>query len=132
MKWMPKLTIAFCAVLVLLSCKKETENNSPDDRFEGLWVESGLKKDTLLVTKPENYSSLGPMLFLHHDGAAAIPFSYRFNSTGDTITLSDLTASSTEGLNVKYKVTLSEKTFSINKFHASLPEGAPLIFNRVR
>ena len=128
-----KLLSILFIISIAASCKKEKEDDNVQERFIGLWVESSVKKDTLLVAEGENSGMLGPMIFLNSNGKPGIPFSFRFNNAADTIILTDLSASSTLRHNVPYKITFSNNTFSINKFHPYLPhEVAPLSFYIVR
>ena len=126
-----KLLAALCCIGLVISCKKEKKDDTPGGQFIGLWVESGAKKDTLVVTEGENPGIAGPMLFLHSNGVT-YPFQYRFNNSQDSIILTDMTASSTLRHNVPYKIVFQQNQFTIKKFHAVLPETDPLTFYKVR
>lgn len=127
----PLLLIVLLLAIFTSGCKKE-KSGEDGGGLVGLWVESSLKRDTVLVTAGEKGGVAGPMLLLYPDKRLAIPFAFQLNNAGDSITLSDLTASATDRYNVTYQIKVGEKAFEINKFHPSLPEGSPLLFNRVR
>lgn len=119
--------IVFAALLIagFISCKKDKTDDSVEGRFQGSWIESSARQVTLVVTKDAGGDASTPNLFLNV-GSTGYPFVYRFNSSGDSIYLS-----SSEGLNKPYKITFSEKSFTIKKFHSVLPDSEQLTFNKV-
>lgn len=115
--------LLFCFV----SCKKETDDGSINSKFQGAWRESSAENVTLVVSK-NPYAAPDINTFNLVIGSLGYPFTYRFNTTGDSIILS-----SGEGLNKPYKITFDEnyRTFTIKKFHSTLPDLDPITFNKV-
>lgn len=123
------LILSVAVLIAAASCKKEKSDNSINGRFQGNWIESSAKQSTLVVTTDPNGTADTPNLFLT-SGGVGYPMIYRFNSSGDTIYLS---TSATEQ-NVPYKITFTAdyQSFTIKKFHATLPAVDPVTFNRLK
>lgn len=127
-----KLLSLFVALTISLSfvaCKKEKADNSVNGKFQGTWIESSAKQIMLVVTTDPEGNANTPNLFLN-SGDVGYPMIYKFNNAGDTIYLS----TSASELNVPYKITFSGdgQSFSIKKFHTTLPNIDPVTFNRAK
>ncbi|HOZ97760.1 MAG TPA: hypothetical protein PLS07_03230 [Niabella sp.] len=131
MKFISAGYLFFILLTLMFSCKKdEAIPQTNEARFIGLWVESSAKKDTVLVTQGDGET--GPVLFLYPNGKLAIPFTYSFYANGDSVKLSNMSSSNMADRNVPYKIIFPDnQTFTINRFHSSLPAQQPLTFNRV-
>lgn len=121
----------FSLLITLFSCKKENADDSVNGRFQGTWVEKTERKATLVVDKPPVGDEMLPAMMLNissGSGVTGYPFTYKFNDAGTEITFS-----SNEGVNKKYAITFSNnnKTFSIKKFHSTLPNIDPVVFDKI-
>lgn len=115
----------------IISCKKDKTDNSVDGKFQGTWIERSGKKITIVVSKNPDGNENAPNFFLNLDNNVGYPFVYKLNDAGDVIFLSNKTSTDPSDQNVPYNITFSQKSFTIERFHSSLPNTPEITFDKI-